>query len=145
MLCGRSCSSKKKRCGASEHIVQSAGVSLCNCPSNLGGPSSRASSYPRTVLLHSTPNHPHSLSQPRVRLNLNVMVCALTSPPAKRTVTLPLPALPTYPAAAAAAAPPWQLNQASSSPLVLSAAENRLHRLIAVQRIENCLESSSPT
>ena len=144
MQYGRSCSSKKKRCGASEHIVQSAGVSLCNCPSGLGGPSSRASSYPRTVLLHSTPNHPHSLSQPRVRLNLNVMVCALTSPPAKRTVTLPLPALPTYPAAAAAA-PSWQLNQASSSPLVLSAAENRLHRLVAVQLIENCLESSSPT
>ena len=52
------------------------------------------------------------VSQPRVQLNLNVMVCALTSP-AKRTVTLPLPALPAYPAppaqaaaAAQAAAPP---------------------------------------
>ena len=52
------------------------------------------------------------VSQPRVQLNLNVMVCALTSP-AKRTVTLPLPALPAYPAPAAqavaaaqAAAPP---------------------------------------
>ena len=105
MLCGRSCSSQKKSCGASEHIVPSAGVSLCNCQSSLGGPSSPASSYPQTVLLHSTPNHPHSLSQPRVQLNLNVMVCALTSPPAKRTVTLPLLALPAYPAAAAAAPP----------------------------------------
>ena len=61
MLCGKSCSSQKKSCGASEHIVPSAGVSLCNCQSSLGGPSSPASSYPQTVLLHSTPNHPHSL------------------------------------------------------------------------------------